>query len=677
MRDKITISVIAGLLFSLGFTFCSASRLLMAQNPPSSSNPLGGNGPDITNAYGGILEPRKACVFAGRVMSLAGDRIPGAAVLVSSVLGGEYRVFQTDASGDFQTVYDMTDGYAADFKVWLTVRKKGFQTAQELIDYSEFAKQTRLPVTLRPEHPDPALLSQQELLSDLLPRLRSLGSSDGIAAKSEKKYSKGVPEFIDKHRPDRALNDLDDVVKRNPQCVKCRTMLALAELASGNWDGAARWVDSVVAPASKNKTGGSPEAMVLAGVMESWMGRPESAVAFFLDVISLEPENKLVLQELGRAYLQLGKYELAEDYLERSVAAGAGPEARLLRVQALLGEDEVDEANVEMDRYLNGRDVKKLPIEVRMLWAQVFERERVQTLYAKSRQADKKRVQTLYAESRQARKKTHEVASIDYLHDSAQQLQLNGIEPAKSQEDLKNILTAVGKEVTALFRDFKNSTSLETIRQEQLRHNGKVSGEIDEKFRYLCLMPDDPATPGFNEYRENVDPERGLPGGMGEGFMLTSGFVSAALIFHPEYQAGSQFRYLGRQIADGHQTHVIAFAQIPTKAKRYGYFISGEKSHPILEQGLAWIDTENYRVIRLRTNLLNPLPDIQVRKVTTQIDYQEVRLKQLVQSLWLPKDVTVTVDWRGKTLRNVHHYSDFKLFNVGTSQAIRSPKTAE
>jgi hypothetical protein len=33
-----------------------------------------------------------------------------------------------------------------------------------------------------------------------------------------------------------------------------------------------------------------------------------------------------------------------------------------------------------------------------------------------------------------------------------------------------------------------------------------------------------------------------------------------------------------------------------------------------------------------------------------------------------PQKIAVTVDWKGKTFRNSHRYSDFKLFNVATEE---------
>jgi hypothetical protein len=44
--------------------------------------------------------------------------------------------------------------------------------------------------------------------------------------------------------------------------------------------------------------------------------------------------------------------------------------------------------------------------------------------------------------------------------------------------------------------------------------------------------------------------------------------------------------------------------------------------------------------------------------------------------LWLPEEVTVTLDWNGRLLRNKHEYSDFKIFDVDASEKIGKPKAS-
>jgi len=62
---------------------------------------------------------------------------------------------------------------------------------------------------------------------------------------------------------------------------------------------------------------------------------------------------------------------------------------------------------------------------------------------------------------------------------------------------------------------------------------------------------------------------------------------------------------------------------------------------------------------------------------TTEIHYAEVRFKNASLSLWLPRDVAVTVEWEGKLLRNTHSYSDFMLFNVETKSKVLSESLKE
>ena len=602
-------------------------------------------------------------VVAGKVMTLEGNVIQDARVRVSPLGGGESRIFNVDASGEFQTFYSPRVEWVTDntvFKVEVTVSKKGYRTARVWIDLGDFPGPVRLPITLLPEEEDSRLLSRQDLNSHLLPELQSLGPGDGISANSEKEYAKGVQEFVGKGRSYHSLRYFSDVVKRNAACAKCRTMLALAELDSGNWDGAARDANSALALTFKDPRTGSPEAMLLAGVMVSWMHDPQAATGFLVRANNLDPKDALVLQEIGRAQLQLHKYEIADSYLSRALVAGAGPEARLLRIQASLGENNVGEAVTEMNRYLNGRKASTMPLRVRRIWAEVQSR---------------KKINALYAGPEKGKSETIDIETVDYLHYSARQLK--GLEAANDQSELESILTAVGRNVAALFRDFQNTTSMEKVHLEKLLHNGRTEESLDQKFRYLFLIPSDPGVPGLLEYRKVINPDPKDPGSLEKGYMLTTGFVSAALIFLPAYQHQSTFRYLGRQMMDGREAYVIAFAQLPQKAELFGAFNFGNESAPTFEQGLAWIDVQNNKIVRLRTDLLKPLPEIRLTKESTQIDYQDVHFKELAEGFWLPKDVTVTVGWKGKTLRNVHHYSDFKLFNVAHSERIKEPEPAK
>ena len=623
---------------------CLSMASAVAQDSPS---PTPFNNPNLFSIV------QKRWVVAGKVTTLGGDPVAGARVDVQPTsASGAFRTLVTDFQGMFQTDYWLNLDLVKQFSVELRVSKKGFRPAHSLIDFGTSDQIRLIPITLREPGEDPSLLSQADLISGLASKLDKLKASDGLSAAEEKDYARGVGEFLVLHKPDRALPHLTKVTRQDASCLPCRTMLALAELDSGDWDGAYRDLAEVCQKIQTDRSLGRPEPLVVLGVMESWRNRPKNAPAYFVEALRYAPQDPLALQELGRSQLLVQNWAAADEYLGKAIAAGAKPEARLLRVEALMGEDQFQAANTEMNHYLEGRDLKKEPLRVRQLWVQVENRKKIEAVYVKGKGN----------------------RGLDYLHHPPRDLE--GLEPASDQAPLNSILTGVGKTVAEFFANFPNTSSLEQIHQAKLLRKQKVGVQLDQKFRYLCFTPTQDWGPEFNEYRTDLSGTQAWPLGLKEGFMLTSGFASAAMVFHPMYQPQSDFRYLGRQKVNGRDAYVIAYAQQPAKARLTGTFKSGEISMTTFTQGLAWIDAQSYQITRLRTDLLRPLQELRLEKQTTEISYAEVHFKGLAAGLWVPQQVIVSVDWNGKHLRNEHRYSEFKLFQVEATEKHGKPKEA-
>jgi hypothetical protein len=672
MKCRLRIFVTVAALCCLPAALRAQQSLPVGLVPDMPPMPNAQGIPTQVNTWNPSALQQRHWLVVGKVMTLDGNPVAGVKVTVQPTLEAETRLLTTDQQGQFYTEYWLNADTVKQFSVVLNANKKGYLKAHALVEVGSGDKPAGIPITLRDQNADPEVLAQADFVSALTSRLKKLGSTDGLSAKSEKDYAHGVEEFLDHQRPDRALGSFTRVLDRDPSCIACRTMLALAELESGDWDGAnrnfARGVDDVrqtySTPATPPAKGAGtplgikrPEPAIALGVMESWRHQEDRAAGFFEEALRLAPQDPLALQELGRMELFRHNLMEASNYLGKAVAApGASPQARLLHSEALLDVGDFDTANQEMTHYLDGRDVKTMPLPIRQLWARIQERKKIEVTYVK------------------AKPKTKVTESIDYLHRTVPELK--DLVPAKDQAPLDSLLSAVGKNVETYFRNFPNTASLEEIHQEKLSHKGRVGETIDQKFHYVCLTPTEETGLGFNEYRAGLSGDVGQPRGLSDGFMLTSGFASASLLFHPIYQAESTFRYLGRQKMDGRDTMVVAFAQRPEKAHLNGTFKMGETSMVTFTQGLAWVDAENYEILRLRTDLLKSLPEVRLDKETTDIDFAENHFKSNAEGFWLPRQVKVSVVWNGRSLMNTHEYSDFKLFNVGATQKIGKPKEA-
>jgi hypothetical protein len=79
----------------------------------------------------------------------------------------------------------------------------------------------------------------------------------------------------------------------------------------------------------------------------------------------------------------------------------------------------------------------------------------------------------------------------------------------------------------------------------------------------------------------------------------------------------------------------------------------------------------------MRTDLLKPQPELKLRRQTTEVNYDRVQFKEEPLPWWLPREVAVTVEMRGRSWHNLHRYSAFRLFRVATKDKIAVPQPVD
>ncbi len=142
----------------------------------------------------------------------------------------------------------------------------------------------------------------------------------------------------------------------------------------------------------------------------------------------------------------------------------------------------------------------------------------------------------------------------------------------------------------------------------------------------------------------------------------TTGFATSWLFFVPSNLPQSRFRYLGQQKVNNHETYVVAFAQIPAKTNIDTIVQSPTGPCSTFSQGLAWIDQSTFQIVRMQTDLLAPLPGIELNELRSLLNYGDVKIPRLNLSLWLPTNVETTWVSGDRTGDETHRYSNYKLF---------------
>ncbi len=265
--------------------------------------------------------------------------------------------------------------------------------------------------------------------------------------------------------------------------------------------------------------------------------------------------------------------------------------------------------------------------------------------------------------------------------------QLDGLKADASQVELPTILNKTGEVIVAQMPRVPNLIALEEVAQEavtttRISNSGArgtspwsgvagMSSSPDalvpqtwRRFEYLILAKhgDDGGTV-FDESRKDLDKKdrEAAPRGIG--------FGSLWLMFIPANQEESNFRYLGTQKVEKRPTYVVAFAQDPRRVKVPGVIETDSGQTPLLYQGVAWIDQETYKIVRIRTDVLAPLPKIKLWQATSTVSFGEVEIPKFDAQLWLPKTVEITWDLGGNRLGELHRYSNYRLF-AATSRIV-------
>ncbi|HEV2381905.1 MAG TPA: VWA domain-containing protein [Terriglobia bacterium] len=250
--------------------------------------------------------------------------------------------------------------------------------------------------------------------------------------------------------------------------------------------------------------------------------------------------------------------------------------------------------------------------------------------------------------------------------------QLKQLDPAGNQDILSSILQKVGANVANLFDRFPNITCREAVTEQRLAGPGREQDQIYQEFRYLAVASDDKEKTGFKEYRTDAKGKAVQQRGLGSGYLITEGFVSTPLYFHPRYQSDSRFRYLGEELVGKRRTEVVAFAQKPTARVRELFSISGGQQFA-LAQGIAWIDSTDHQIVWMLKEITSPALEIGLESQITQVTFGEVRFKGDSPALWLPREVKVETRLSGVVYRNTHFYSEFKQFAVRTVEKEGGP----
>jgi hypothetical protein len=147
------------------------------------------------------------------------------------------------------------------------------------------------------------------------------------------------------------------------------------------------------------------------------------------------------------------------------------------------------------------------------------------------------------------------------------------------------------------------------------------------------------------------------------------------MIFHPNYAPNFDMDCEGLTQSNGVPAWQIHFRQRsdrPNTLRSYQQGAQGS-SYPVAMKGRAWLAADTFQLLRLETDLLAPMPTVQLFSDHTVVEYSAVRFRDSPTELWLPRSAEVFFHWKNLRVHRRHVFDNYLLFSTDATQKITVP----
>ena len=237
---------------------------------------------------------------------------------------------------------------------------------------------------------------------------------------------------------------------------------------------------------------------------------------------------------------------------------------------------------------------------------------------------------------------------------------------------IQELLRNTGRAVESFWSQFSAVNCRELVAQAKLDNSGKVVQHTDSTYDYLVLM---------RQKEENLVVEESRvaapqPGGKAVAktpLLVTNGFSTFLLIFHPLFQHSYEFSKPVQEEQGGRSVLRVDFRQIRNARAPSCLRLRGH-DYPLEWVGSAWIDTRSWAVVKISAALGSSMEDLGLKSLNAEVTYSPVKFGDGAGEQWLPAVATIEASTPLQRWRNTHRFTDYKHFSVDTSTKTELPQ---
>jgi tetratricopeptide (TPR) repeat protein len=407
-------------------------------------------------------------------------------------------------------------------------------------------------------------------------------------------------------------------------------------------------------------------ALILLGKVLVKNGDYAKAAAVLQRAVALNNDYSLPHELLSEAYLRDKEFAKARDQAELAVKSeGDESNAQIILGEALANLGQQADAIAALNAFLQASPASPLATQVRNLLTEV--------------------------QGPHLTDRTKATKSVDKFTTNIADALVTDTEPAGGKwqppgiDDLKppvvpniscpqqQVIELAGAHVREFVNDISQFAAVEEILHEQLDAGGRPITKLRRNFNYVASISQ--TRPG----EIMVDEDRIGRTDLGDfpDQIATRGLPTLALIFHPDLRDDYEMTCEGLGDWKGQATWLVHFRQRDDRPKRVKGYKLGEEVHPVGLKGRAWISADTYQIVRIESELVNPIPEIRLLSDHQIVEYGAVTFAKKNTTLWLPKSAELYFELRKRRYYRRHSFSDFLLFAVDSNDKALNPPVSK
>lgn len=221
--------------------------------------------------------------------------------------------------------------------------------------------------------------------------------------------------------------------------------------------------------------------------------------------------------------------------------------------------------------------------------------------------------------------------------------------------------------------NFEKFTATEHIDHQEIDRLGRPGPVKSRDFSYIVFV---------NRYAGNsffLDEDR-RASGSDSSFptsLATTGLSSLGVsILQPAVRDEFSYQCEGLASVRGKATWQIRFQESKNSRRAVRQWRRGGKLFPVAIKGRFWVSATSFDVLRIETDMEEPVPLLGLTRDHLLVDYGPVNFTSAKTVLWLPWSAEMHMELHGHRYHHMHYLTDYMLFGVDTNHKIGKPKDA-